>query len=106
VDLIKLLFLLFCYIYLGRLPSVWDSLVHSHPNLIVDNSTGDVSANSYELYNEDIKALKEVGVGKMLIIIFLSFSIISFTSLTSTASLYPGREFYQMETYLLETKKV
>jgi beta-glucosidase/6-phospho-beta-glucosidase/beta-galactosidase len=46
----------------GRGPSIWDTLVHEHPEKIDDHSTGDVATNSYELYNEDIKALKELGV--------------------------------------------
>lgn len=47
---------------LGKGESIWDNLVHNHPELIVDGSNGDVTANSYDLYKEDVRNLKEVGV--------------------------------------------
>ncbi|XP_055585759.1 myrosinase 1-like [Uranotaenia lowii] len=45
----------------GKGPSVWDSLTHKHPELVVDRKTGDVAADSYHRFQEDIAALKEVG---------------------------------------------
>lgn len=46
----------------GRGPSVWDTLTHDHPELVVDRSTGDVAADSYHRFQEDVDALKQVGV--------------------------------------------
>ncbi|PAV74238.1 hypothetical protein WR25_03913, partial [Diploscapter pachys] len=45
----------------GRGPSVWDEFVRK-PGKIVDNSTGDVAADSYHKYKEDIALLKKLGV--------------------------------------------
>uniref|UniRef100_A0A1Q3FP67 Putative beta-glucosidase lactase phlorizinhydrolase n=1 Tax=Culex tarsalis TaxID=7177 RepID=A0A1Q3FP67_CULTA len=45
----------------GRGPSVWDTLTHDHPELVVDRENGDVAADSYHRFQEDIKALKQVG---------------------------------------------
>jgi Glycosyl hydrolase family 1 len=47
----------------GRLPSIWDALTHNHPDMVVDHSTGDNATDSYDLYLEDVKAMKDVGVG-------------------------------------------
>lgn len=46
----------------GRGPSVWDTLTHDHPELVVDRDNGDVAADSYHRFQDDIKALQEVGV--------------------------------------------
>ncbi|XP_058815937.1 myrosinase 1-like [Topomyia yanbarensis] len=46
----------------GKGPSVWDTLTHQHPELVVDHATGDVAADSYHRFQEDIAALKEVGM--------------------------------------------
>jgi Glycosyl hydrolase family 1 len=46
----------------GRLPSIWDVLTHNRSDLVYDHTTGDIAANSYELYLEDVKILKDVGV--------------------------------------------
>lgn len=43
--------------------------MHEHPNKIKDHSSGDVAADSYHLYTEDIKALLDVGMN------FYRFSI-------------------------------
>ncbi|CAO1424560.1 unnamed protein product [Diamesa tonsa] len=45
----------------GRTPSIWDNLTHSHPGSIADRSSGDVACDSYNLYREDIKAIKAIG---------------------------------------------
>lgn len=47
---------------LGRGPSIWDEFTHRYPHKITDESNGDMAANSYELFDEDIKLLKNVGV--------------------------------------------
>lgn len=46
----------------GRTPSIWDTLTQNSPELIQGRGNGDVAANSYHLYKEDVKALKETGV--------------------------------------------
>ena len=47
----------------GKGENIWDRATHEHPDLIAGNlKNGDVSANSYELYKEDVKALKLTGV--------------------------------------------
>ncbi|XP_058127648.1 myrosinase 1-like [Anopheles ziemanni] len=45
----------------GRGPSVWDTLTHTHPELVVDGATGDRAADSYHLFQQDIDALSWVG---------------------------------------------
>lgn len=47
---------------LGRGESVWDDITHRYPEKVADRSNGDESANSYEFYKEDVKALVEAGV--------------------------------------------
>lgn len=46
----------------GKGPSIWDTLVHEHPEMISDGTNGDVGDDSYHRYMDDVKALKEVGV--------------------------------------------
>lgn len=46
----------------GKTPSIWDDFVHFHPKAVDDNTTGDVTSDSYHNYAEDIRALKLVGV--------------------------------------------
>jgi beta-glucosidase/6-phospho-beta-glucosidase/beta-galactosidase len=50
------------FFLLGRTPSIWDTLTHDHPERIADRSNGDIAANSYELYPEDIKLMKNLDV--------------------------------------------
>jgi beta-glucosidase/6-phospho-beta-glucosidase/beta-galactosidase len=47
---------------LGKGPNIWDTLTHEHPDYVVDAATGDVADDSYHLYKEDVKILKELGV--------------------------------------------
>lgn len=47
-------------------PSIWDTLVHEHPEMISDGTNGDVGDDSYHHYMDDIKALSDVGVIKSL----------------------------------------
>ncbi|CAN1305249.1 Beta-glucosidase 24 [Linum perenne] len=46
----------------GRRPSIWDAFTHSHPNNIKDKSNGDVAADSYHLYKDDIALVKQLGM--------------------------------------------
>nr|BAH02547.1 beta-glucosidase [Carapichea ipecacuanha] len=46
----------------GRGPSIWDTFTHTHPELIQDGSNGDTAINSYNLYKEDIKIVKLMGL--------------------------------------------
>lgn len=40
-------------------------MTHQHPDWIADGLNGDVAADSYHLYKEDVRALKELGVSDM-----------------------------------------
>ena len=47
----------------GKGENIWDRLTHTSPEKIAGYiNTGDIGPNSYELYKEDVKALKEAGV--------------------------------------------
>jgi beta-glucosidase len=45
----------------GRKPSVWDTFSHT-PGKTFEGETGDVADDSYHLYKEDVKLLKNLGV--------------------------------------------
>jgi len=51
----------------GKGENIWDVMTHAHDGGIFDNSTGDVAADSYNRYLDDIACLKETGVGFFLI---------------------------------------
>ncbi|XP_066397534.1 beta-glucosidase 31-like [Miscanthus floridulus] len=44
----------------GRKPSIWDTFTHN--GYSIDNATGDVTADQYHKYKEDVKLLHELGV--------------------------------------------
>lgn len=46
----------------GKGENIWDRLTHEHPEYMVDQSNGDVAANSYLKYKEDVQLLKQIGV--------------------------------------------
>jgi len=46
----------------GKGPSIWDIYTHEHPEMIVDQSNGDVAADSYHMFDKDLAALKDLGV--------------------------------------------
>jgi beta-glucosidase len=46
----------------GKGVNIWDTLTHERPYLVDDRSNGDVADDSYHLYKEDVKLLKDMGV--------------------------------------------
>ncbi|KAL2940972.1 Beta-glucosidase 12 [Bienertia sinuspersici] len=46
----------------GRGPSIWDTYTHRYPGKIKDGSNGDVAADSYHRYKEDVKLIREMGL--------------------------------------------
>ncbi|CRL03447.1 CLUMA_CG016473, isoform A [Clunio marinus] len=46
----------------GKTPSTWDTLIHSHPELISDGSNADVASDSYHLFKDDISAVNSIGL--------------------------------------------
>ncbi|XP_025830276.1 myrosinase 1-like [Agrilus planipennis] len=46
----------------GKGESTWDRHTHTHPEMIIDGSNGDIACDSYHKYEEDIQLLKYLGV--------------------------------------------
>jgi len=49
-------------LFSGKGPSIWDTFTHEHPERIADGSNGDIAADSYHKYKDDVKAIKDMGV--------------------------------------------
>lgn len=50
----------------GKGPNIWDHMLHEHPDLCKDGTNGDVAADSYHRYEDDVAAVEEMGVGDHL----------------------------------------
>ncbi|CAO2035430.1 unnamed protein product [Urochloa humidicola] len=46
----------------GKGPSIWDTYSHQHKEKIIDGSNGDVAVDSYHLYKEDVRIMKDMGM--------------------------------------------
>ncbi|KAG7310942.1 hypothetical protein JYU34_003782 [Plutella xylostella] len=46
----------------GKSESIWDHLIHTHPEFVKDHTNADVAADSYRLYKRDAEMVKELGV--------------------------------------------
>jgi beta-glucosidase len=53
----------------GKSDSIWDTAIRKFPNIIAGRGNGNEAADSYHLYKEDVKAIKNVGLN------FYRFSI-------------------------------
>ncbi|CAJ1933287.1 unnamed protein product [Sphenostylis stenocarpa] len=42
----------------GRGPSIWDTITHKYPEMILDRSNGDVAVDQYHRYKEDVGIMK------------------------------------------------
>uniref|UniRef100_A0A1B6D5W8 beta-glucosidase n=2 Tax=Clastoptera arizonana TaxID=38151 RepID=A0A1B6D5W8_9HEMI len=45
----------------GKGENIWDRLVHTKPETVVDKDTGDVACDSYHKYKEDVQLIKYIG---------------------------------------------
>ncbi|KAJ0182235.1 hypothetical protein K1T71_001604 [Dendrolimus kikuchii] len=46
----------------GKGESIWDTYTHGHPERVFDHKNGDVAADSYHLFKEDVRLMKELNV--------------------------------------------
>uniref|UniRef100_A0AAV2JUK6 Beta-glucosidase n=1 Tax=Knipowitschia caucasica TaxID=637954 RepID=A0AAV2JUK6_KNICA len=75
----------------GKGLSIWDTFAHT-PLRVSDDDTGDVACDSYHRYEEDVRMLKELGVG------FYRFSIAWSRVLPDGTTAHvnePGLQYYE-----------
>ncbi|KOB77571.1 Uncharacterized protein OBRU01_03797, partial [Operophtera brumata] len=48
----------------GKGESMWDTYLHKHPNYTLDRSNGDIAADSYHRYKEDVAMIKSLNLIK------------------------------------------
>ncbi|XP_038218411.1 myrosinase 1-like [Zerene cesonia] len=48
----------------GKGKSIWDEFAHTHKDAIVDGTNGDVAADSYHLWREDVRIASELGLNQ------------------------------------------
>lgn len=46
----------------GKSDSIWDKVTREFPNMVAGRGNGNIAADSYNFYKEDVKAVKESGV--------------------------------------------
>ncbi|BES89247.1 glycoside hydrolases [Nesidiocoris tenuis] len=46
----------------GKGPSIWDNITHTRPDFSKGNANGDVAADSYHKYKEDVSLMKYMGL--------------------------------------------
>ncbi len=56
------------FFILGRVPSIWDTFTRLN-DTIYDGSNGDDACKSYEFYQKDVDALKNMGVSDQFLIL-------------------------------------
>lgn len=85
---------LFSFDSLGKGENIWDNATHTIPSRIVDGSNGDVAADSYHLYKEDVQMLKKSGARNFnfnrpriyFILIIFADELLSFFNLMVTCN--------------------
>lgn len=55
-------------IFSGKGENIWDRYTHSPTSKVADLSSGDVAADSYQHYKQDVALIKTMGVRKILVI--------------------------------------
>ena len=54
-------FSIHCILNTGKGPNIWDEWTQEGGN-VANNDTGNIACNSYELFEEDVALLPEMGV--------------------------------------------